>query len=106
MIFTGIGVLLSASTILKLSYLLSLMDHPHIKNFIGRAGGRSEQRHSRGALRSHRVVFFTTRNLYECVADCGNDGHNHADTSRGSQDLWDSDKGVKMGINEWVSDWL
>ena len=98
MIFTGIGVLLSVSTILKLLYLLSLA--PHIKILVGGAGSCSEQRHSRGALRSHRVVFFTTRNLYECVTDCGNDGYNHADTSGGSQNLWDCDKGVKTGISE------
>ena len=46
------------------------------------------------------MVFFETRKLYERVTDYGNDGHNHPDTSGGSQDIWDCDKGAKAGISE------
>ena len=96
MIFTGVGVLLSASTILCIAFdSLS-----QIGDLIDGTRGRSEQRHSRGAVRSHRMVLFTTRNLYERVTDCGNEGHNHADISRGSQDFWNRDEGNKARIDK------
>ena len=46
------------------------------------------------------MVLFTTRNVYERVTDYGNDGDNHANTSGGSQDFWDCDKGAEAGISK------
>ena len=46
------------------------------------------------------MVLFTTRNLYERVTDFGNEGHNHADISGGSEDLWDRDEGAKTRISK------
>ena len=46
------------------------------------------------------MVLFTTRNVYERVTNYGNDRDNHANTSGGSQDLWDCDKGAEAGISK------
>ena len=96
MIFTGVGVLLSASTIISIAF----GSRSQIRDLIDSTRSCGEQRHSRGAVRSHRMVLFTTRNIYERVTDYGNDGDNHADISGGSEDLWDGDKGAKARINK------
>ena len=96
MIFTGVGVLLSASTILPNAF----GNHSQIRDLIDSTRSCGEQRHTRGAVRSYRMVLFTTRNLYERVTDYGNGRYNHADTSGGSEDLWDRDEGAKAGVNE------
>ena len=95
-LFTGIGVLLSASTIPSINF----GGHSQIGDLIDGAGSCSHQRRARRAIRSHRMVFFATRNLYERVTDCSNDGHNYANTGGSSQDLWDRDKGAKAGISK------
>ena len=96
MIFTGIGVLLSASTILSIAF----GSHSQIRDLIDSTRSCGEQGHSRGAVRSHRMVLFTTRNIYERVTDYGNDGDNHADISGGSKDLWYRDEGAKARISK------
>ena len=42
----------------------------------------SQQRNSRRTLRTHRMFFCTTRNLYKGGTNYGNDKHNHGDNGR------------------------
>ena len=74
----------SVSCFRRVSYISFLADNSDIEDPIDGSRSRSEQRRPRGTIRSNRMVFCATRNLYERVSNHGNDGHHDADPGRGA----------------------